>query len=377
MLQLQTNNIDICRVTKLISKYNIKSTLTNSTITLDGDISEELIRHLCNEVGIISIQNFTSDIPPINSEIILSTDVEEKEKNEEKVISNPTNISSDQIISNFTKFDKIKRGEVYWCDFGIPYGHEQGGLRPAIIVQNDIGNLHSSTTIVIPCTTSKNKMYNRSFHHSFTFSPKTLIDFDFNKIKPTQNVILVEQIRTIDKSRLTEYIGRIKPEIMPNIEEKINLCLYSKKNNNTKIVFSPPASSEATIKHTNIINQVQQQLLSTVNLDKLCEISQSDSDINVKIENMLKLFGFNLNKNGMEYLAKAIDISLKNTYFTLETLSESVSKKTGVTQKTIERLIVARIKENFNLKKAPTMDFIRLLNTFLTNKEIHHEKNSF
>ena len=156
MLQLQTNNIDICRVTKLISKYNIKSTLTNSTITLDGDISEELIRHLCNEVGIISIQNFTSDIPPINSEIILSTDVEEKEKNEEKVISNPTNISSDQIISNFTKFDKIKRGEVYWCDFGIPYGHEQGGLRPAIIVQNDIGNLHSSTTIVIPCTTSKN-----------------------------------------------------------------------------------------------------------------------------------------------------------------------------------------------------------------------------
>lgn len=374
MLQLQTNNIDICRITKLISKYNIKSTLTNSTITLDGDISDELIKHLCNEIGITIIQNFVGDIQPINSQNTLSNNVEEKEKNE--IFETPS-ISSDNIVSNDIKFDTVKRGEVYWCDFGIPYGHEQGGLRPAIIVQNDIGNLRSSTTIVIPCTTSKNKMYNRSFHHSFTFSPNTLIDFDCSKIKPTQNVILIEQIRTIDKSRLTEYIGRIKPEIMVNIEEKIDLCLYSQKNTNTKAIVSNPTATVSkhqikpvtveNINHHPYFNPIQKQLLSVVDINKLCEISQSDSDINIKIENMLKLFGFNLKQNGMEYLVKAIDISLKNTYFTLGTLSESVFKNTGVNKETIERLIVARVKENFKLKKAPTMDFIRLINIFLNN----------
>ncbi len=90
MLQLQTNNIDICRVTKLISKYNIKSTLTNSTITLDGDISDELIGQLCNEIGINLIQNFISDMHPINSETTLSTDVEKKEENKE----NEENVTS-------------------------------------------------------------------------------------------------------------------------------------------------------------------------------------------------------------------------------------------------------------------------------------------
>lgn len=115
---------------------------------------------------------------------------------------------------------------------------------------------------------------------------------------------------------------------------------------------------------------VQIQLLSLVDINELLKIAQSRDSDNVKAEKILKLFGFDMQKNGVQYLFKAIILSPKGAYFNLETLCDSVAKSEPNSEKDeIKRLIVARIKEQFNFRKAPTIDFIRLVNSFLIKEE--------
>lgn len=86
----------------------------------------------------------------------------------------------------------------------------------------------------------------------------------------------------------------------------------------------------------------------------------------IKAQRILELFGFNFKRNGVLYLLKAIIASPKYLYFNLETLSESVSKTEGIDKEEVKRLIIARIKETFGFRKAPTVDFIRLVNNFFS-----------
>lgn len=85
----------------------------------------------------------------------------------------------------------IKRGEIYNVDFSPARGSEQAGIRPALIIQNDIGNQYSSTTIVAAITSQKKKSY--PFHVNFTATESEL---------EQDSVVLLEQILTIDQSRL-------------------------------------------------------------------------------------------------------------------------------------------------------------------------------
>ena len=91
---------------------------------------------------------------------------------------------------------EIKRGEIYSADFGAGFGSEQGGTRPSLILQNDIGNRHSPTTIVAAITGRKTKA-----------ALPTHVKIMAKGLK-TESTVLLEQIRTIDKERLGEYIGR-------------------------------------------------------------------------------------------------------------------------------------------------------------------------
>lgn len=77
------------------------------------------------------------------------------------------------------------------------------------------------------------------------------------------------------------------------------------------------------------------------------------------------MFGFDFKKNGVQYLVKAIIASPKDAYFNLETLSESVSRTESIDKEEVKRLIVARVKETFSFRKAPTIHFIRLVNFLL------------
>ena len=104
----------------------------------------------------------------------------------------------------------IKRGQVYYVDFGTGEGSEQWGIRPAVIVQNDIGNKYSQTTIVVPCTSrAKNNM-------------PTHVTFFLKGIK---NTVLAEQIRVIQKSRIKEMIGKLSDEEIKELNSALEISI--------------------------------------------------------------------------------------------------------------------------------------------------------
>lgn len=386
MLQLQTNTINVCRIGKLLAKYNIKASITDSLITLDGDIPDDLLTQLCNEISINFITNFVSNEPlPENTSCVNSEEIENESK-----------VEAAQICSDSSKFDliypEVRRGEVYECDFGTPHGSEQGFLRYAIVIQNNLGNEFSPTTIVIACSTEPKK--DLPVHLYSTFSSKNMSDYDLNRVGTSENVIMAEQIRTVNKTRLRRYVGSLTPEFMEQIEEKIyiSLDLKPKETIVEKEVFVDkivekkvyvdkivPLKEETDIKpqkEQRDINMVQVQLLSFVNINELIKISQSKSTDEIKAKKILELFNFDFTKKGVEYLLKAIIASPKTNYFNLETLSDIVSKEENDDKDEIKRLIVARVKENFGFRKAPTIDFIRLINNFLSKQEDNYEENN-
>lgn len=124
-------------------------------------------------------------------------------------------------------YPTVKRGEVYWCDFGKVYGHEQGGQRPAIVVQNDVGNSNSPTTIVLACTTELK--HSLPVHYSFIFSKENMLDYNESNISSKQNTVMAEQIYTVDKTRLLKFIGTMTPEFMNEIQKILDISLHLKR----------------------------------------------------------------------------------------------------------------------------------------------------
>ena len=107
---------------------------------------------------------------------------------------------------------QIKRGDMFYADLSPVVGSEQGGIRPVLIIQNDMGNKYSPTVIAAAITSQMNK----------TGLPTHInIDSDTCGLK-SNSVVLAEQIRTIDKSRLKEKIGHIEDE---KIIDKVNNAL--------------------------------------------------------------------------------------------------------------------------------------------------------
>ena len=105
----------------------------------------------------------------------------------------------------------MTRGEIYLVDLTGEVGAEQGGIRPAVIVQNDVGNKHSPTTMVCPMTSSSKK-YLMPTHVELTLADGVA----------RRSICLCEQIRTIDKSRIIKKLGEIKS---PDVIAKLNNCV--------------------------------------------------------------------------------------------------------------------------------------------------------
>ena len=106
----------------------------------------------------------------------------------------------------------IKRGDMFYADLSPVIGSEQGGVRPVIIIQNDVGNKHSPTVIAAAITSQMGK----------SRLPTHIEIGTQNSGLKSDSVVLAEQIRTIDKSRLKEKIGHIDDNIVMN---KINNAL--------------------------------------------------------------------------------------------------------------------------------------------------------
>ena len=108
---------------------------------------------------------------------------------------------------------KIKRGEIYYADLSPVVGSEQGGIRPVIILQNDTGNCHSPTTIVVAVTSKTTKNYLPT--HIKVYS----------SMLRKNSVAMLEQIRTIDKQRILGYIGQTDSRTMQNINKAMRISL--------------------------------------------------------------------------------------------------------------------------------------------------------
>ena len=109
--------------------------------------------------------------------------------------------------------EAIKRGDIYYADLSPVVGSEQGGIRPVLIVQNDVGNRYSPTVIAAAITskTDKNKM-------------PTHIDVHADEYGLEKNsVILLEQIRTLDKKRLREKMGHLDDDAMTQVNNAISV----------------------------------------------------------------------------------------------------------------------------------------------------------
>lgn len=105
----------------------------------------------------------------------------------------------------------VKRGEIYYADLSPVVGSEQGGVRPVLIVQNNIGNKYSPTVIVAAITSQVNKA-----------KMPTHIEIDAQEYGLAKDsVILLEQIRTLDKRRLKEKIGMAGKEVMNKVNEAL------------------------------------------------------------------------------------------------------------------------------------------------------------
>ena len=107
----------------------------------------------------------------------------------------------------------IRRGDIYYADLSPVIGSEQGGLRPVLIVQNDMGNKHSPTVIAAAITSKVSK----------TKLP-THIDIMGSHVGLAKDsVILLEQIRTIDKKRLKEKMGHLDDATMVHVNDAIHV----------------------------------------------------------------------------------------------------------------------------------------------------------
>lgn len=113
----------------------------------------------------------------------------------------------------------VKRGELYYAQLPINVGSEQSGKRPVVVIQNDKGNTYSPTTIVA-LITSQFKKYMPT-HVKIS-----------NKALPYDSIVMTEQLRTIDKSRLGSYIGKINDTEIQHLDEALIISLSLLKEGN-------------------------------------------------------------------------------------------------------------------------------------------------
>lgn len=109
----------------------------------------------------------------------------------------------------------VKRGEIYYADLSPVVGSEQGGIRPVLIVQNDIGNKHSPTVIAAAITSKKEKSALPT-HISVQASSCGLAK---------DSVVLLEQVRTLDKRRLKERMGELDDTSMAQVNTALSTSL--------------------------------------------------------------------------------------------------------------------------------------------------------
>ena len=115
---------------------------------------------------------------------------------------------------------QIRRGDIFYADLSPVVGSEQGGIRPVLIIQNDIGNRHSPTVICAAITSRMNKA-----------KLPTHVEIDAGKYQIVKNsVVLLEQIRTIDKKSIKDMVYQLDTTLKPKGDESLRISLERQTN---------------------------------------------------------------------------------------------------------------------------------------------------
>ncbi len=131
----------------------------------------------------------------------------------------------------------MKRGDVYQANLDPVIGSEQGGIRPVVIIQNDRGNRYSPTVIVVAVTTRRKKPQ---------LPVHVLLTREESGLKE-DSIVLTEQVRTLEKTRLTRYLGTVTAQAMKRIDRALGMSIgsicyeFSSKPCHSHSIFSAPA----------------------------------------------------------------------------------------------------------------------------------------
>ena len=186
---------------------------------------------------------------------------------------------------------EVRRGEIYHADLNPVFGSEQGGYRPVLIIQNNRGNQHSPTVIVA----------------AITSQPKTKLPthVPINGISglEKESFVLLEQIRTVDKRRLDDYVGRLNRDQMNRVEKALRTSMEIKKLDkpvlmclcpvcakpfyNSKEHFIIRADRDQTIKETCMFCNVRQGYDYLIREENIIESFQYRRKVKVENEKIL------------------------------------------------------------------------------------------
>lgn len=411
MLKLLVQDVDIYRISKLLAKRNLKSSVTSSVIIIDSNqIANDIIDQIFEFATIIGAQNYFANDSPETTEIIETTLNENVDslisKESDEYILNSENNNTDisaietklenQIINKdppyndisdedntpipqisvelnpeavdseyymgetslyskddmnlsskglITESEMVFRGEVYkWGSIAQKDDGEGSIKECVIIIQNDYLNSVSDDTIALFCSSDYDKRAPIRF--SFQLREATMMDHSTKRLEFFDHcTMFIGHIKGISRQKLGKYLGTMKNSFMDTLQPTIDFCLG--------------------LKRSRTVNLAQLQILSTINMFDLFEISESKVSNDEKTEKFLKLFNFDMSKNGMDYVKKSILIGYKLNDYRLEDLAKIVAKQEQAQADEVLRLIIARIKENFGFRKSPAISFIRLIDRLL------------
>ncbi len=379
MLRLIVADVDICRISKALGKYRLKSSVTQSQVLIDNyEVPEEVVYIIFENATILGAQNYQEDDSdakefvetesekedepitiPIAEESktdnLSKVEVQEEAK-EESEAEMPTKESEEAFVysenvsikseeQKLPKLENVYRGEVYKY-ITIAGNDREGKVKECvIIIQNDNENSQSEETIAVYCI-SDYKVQRNQMNFSFALTEKTMKDYNEETLGLyADSGLYVSHVMGVSRRKLGKYLGTMNDNFMNALQPKIDFCLG--------------------LKRTRDINYVQLKILSTINMEELFKISESKVSDEEKTQQFLELFGFDMSNNGMEYIKEAILIARHIDDYRLEDLIQGISKKYNVEAGEVLRTIVVRIKEKFNFKKSAASSFIRLIEGLL------------
>lgn len=211
MISLNTSGFRISEIAKVLSKYPIKSNVHNNEITLNGDIPPECFCKIAQEIYGLGIR-----IKTISNTQVLTSDP--TSTCQQKTIPHTTRIAQSTKKEYQVIFPSPKFGELYWVDFGQPFGYEEAFIRPALVVKGS--GVFKSITTVIPLSSKVDRYEDSVFTPIFQLSASNTEEILIST-EGKSSCLLVEQMRAVDKSRLRNYIGRLDSRFMASLMKKI------------------------------------------------------------------------------------------------------------------------------------------------------------